>query len=182
MSLDTEIMEELQMILEETLFQLQELTNENNVEQADFTQLVVRFLQDVILATIDHTGFSFLGFMPDIHLDIEAIDNLEDNLAIKKILSENCMVSYSVSDIASDDKAETINYLTDKLLTALFIDIHELFQQLQNRRMLLKSIEFFLDNLPYQEFKNPFDMLKNFQKHLSMVLNDAEGETLMRIH
>ncbi|MBX9787116.1 MAG: hypothetical protein K2Y08_07245 [Alphaproteobacteria bacterium] len=182
MSLDTEILEELQMILEEALFQLQELTNDDNAQQADFMQLVVTFLQDVILATIDLTELSFSGFVPDTYVNIEAIDNLEDNLAIKKMLSENCMASYSVSDIVLDDKAETTNYLSDKLLTDLFIDIHELLQQLHNRKMLLRGIEFFLDNLSYQEFENPFDMLESFQKHLSVVLNDMEGEPLARIH
>lgn len=182
MPLDTEIMEELQMILEEALYQFQELTNDDNAQQADFMQLVVTFLQDVILATIDLTELSFSGFVPGTYVDIEAVDNLEDNLAIKKMLSENCMASYSVSDIVPDDKAETTNYLGDELLTALFMDIHELLQQLHNRKMLLRGIEFFLDNLPHQEFENPFDMLENFQKHLSMVLNDAEGETLTRIH
>jgi len=159
-------------LMTQALFALRDLVNNDSEYEMNYSQVVTVFLQGVISTAIDLAELHSPGISIAIYADIEASSKLGGLRSIEKIQAENGSISYSVSDIASNDVGSAMNYLGQKLSTTLFKGIHELPIPLRNEEMLVRSVEALLANLLHQKFSNPHEILDSFCKHVHACLDD----------
>jgi hypothetical protein len=134
-------------------------------------EYILRFntlLSGIISTTIqiidvqDHSIANFLW------AEVEKTAKAGGYIAVEnKIQEQN---HYSISEIAPDDKESGMNYLGQKLLTALFKHIHDLPEAQRKPEMYLRAIEAALANILNQKFTE-FDktkILNSFCEHVQM--------------
>jgi len=176
MSKNNEISSELDQVMKNALFQLQNLINNDTAHSHNFLSVVKVFLLGVISTAVDLTEVNMPGSTPILYADIEAAAKLGGLRAISKWSSDYGSTNYSVSNIAEDDMTTAMNYLGQQLSTTLFKGLHELPMPLRNEEILLRSIEVLLANLLNQKFKNSAHrILDSFCDHVHMALTDLES-------
>lgn len=82
---------------------------------------------------------------------------------------------YSISEIEPEDIASGMNYLGQKMATALYKHIHDLPTQQRKPEMFLRAVEAMLTNLLKQKFadNDPHKVLDSLCEHVHMGLDDS---------
>ena len=156
----------------QALLDLRDLVDNNEEQSISYFQVVSFLLQGVITTAIDLVETRSPGLSSALYAEIETFAKSGGLHEIERIGSEKN--SYSISNIAPDDMASAMNYLGQKMSTALFKGINELPIPLRQEETLLRAIEAILTNLLNEKFgnNNPHDILNSFCEHVHMSLND----------
>lgn len=171
----SDISDELSLVMTDALLELQRLVEFDRSEKHDLLEVVRLFLLGVISTAVDLVEIKASGSTLFLYADIEAAAKLGGLKAIQKIQSVNGAISYSVSNIRSDDASTAMNYLGQKLSETLFKSIHELPIALRTPEMLLRGVEALLANLLNQKFDNSHQILDSLCEHVHMALDDLKN-------
>jgi hypothetical protein len=172
---NSDITDDLNQVMKNSLLQLQKLVNSDLTRNLDYLSIVKTFLLGVISTAVDLAEINLPGSTPFIYADVEAAAKLGGLSAIRNMQSANGHIQYSVSNIDPDDKTTAMNYLGQELSTTLFKAMHELPMPLRTQEMWLRGIEALLANLLSQKFDNPHKILDSFCDHVHMSLTDVKS-------
>ena len=154
----------------QALLDLRYLVDNDEEQNISYFRVVSLLLQGVITTAVDLVEIRSPGLSSALYAEIETFAKSGGLHEIEKIGSKRN--SYSISNIAPDDMASTMNYLGQKMSTALFKGINELPVPLRQEETQLRAIEAILTNLLSDKFNNPHDILNSFCEHVHMSLND----------
>lgn len=167
--------DELSQVMNNALFQLQHLVNQNQSQQPDFLGIIKTFLLGIISTAVDLVEVTRPGSTPILYADLEAAMKMGGLREIAKVSSNHGTAHYSVSNIDENDMASGMNYIGQQLSVTLFKSLHELPMPLRNQEMMLRSVEVLLANLLNQKFtNNPHQILDSLCEHVHMALTDLE--------
>ena len=124
--------------IKQALLDLRDLVDNDEKHETTYFQVVSLLLQGVISTAIDLVEIHSPGLSSALYADIETFAKSGGLHEIEKIGSKKN--SYSISNIAPDDITSAMNYLGQKMSTALFKGINELPVPLRQEETLLKAI------------------------------------------
>lgn len=158
------------------LYQLHHLVNQNQESQPDFLGIIKTFLLGILSTAVDLVEVTRPGSSTILYADLEAAMKMGGLREIAKVSSSHGAAHYSVSNIDEDDMASGMNYIGQQLSVTLFKGLHELPMPLRNQEMMLRSVEVLLANLLNQKFtNNTHQILDSFCEHVHMALTDLKS-------
>ena len=176
-SKEAEVMNRLEIIMKNALFEMKSLVVSNSpvdhnlTQKTDFAQIAALFLEGLISTAADLAEFSHPGAGDYLYSEIEA-DAKTKGLGNKNITTQKESIHdlVSDSDLSLDDVEIALNHLGQTLSNTLFKELSELPKPFQNQEMVLRGVEVLLVNLLYKNLDDPHLVLDQFCDHVHSAL------------
>ena len=176
---DNKIVQQLNLVMQDTLQQLQHLVNQDESNQVDLVTVVKVFLFGVITSAVELVETAHPDSAPILYADLEAVMKMGGIGETTKVSTNNGTAHYSLSNIDEDDVASGMNYIGQQLVTTLFKGLHELPMKQRSQEMMIRCIEVLLTNLLHQKFGNQaHQLLDALCGHVHMALIELESRSL----
>lgn len=165
---------DIQSIITSSLQELIHLCKDSTISDEKNLFVVSSFLKAIVSTSAELMDVQIPGGAGFLYAEIEKDAKSGGMMSIHNFggkLSE----TISISEIEEDDLPAAMNYLGQKLSTALFKGILEIPTSMQSMEVMIRGIEALLVNLLHQKLDNPHEVLDQFTNNAHMSLTDAQN-------